>query len=261
MADSKTYNLEAVYLSKEINLAKASEKLDQNLIGKRREFLTYLLGSDEYLFVFSFGAVVFVNIAVETQSAIRRSLGKFLTNSVRRPYQESYILENGSKTLEVGDSTARMPTIGSNEIEIVVRILAQSVALEYTEDLTDEILTNVEAMNTELEKEGRFLKSTSSILQLSARNNGIIQFVVSKLSLLDKPDITWEQKNLEILFSRLSDLFELRSRFRNIEYKISFARENSELALTVLQGRRESFLEIIIILLIALDIVLYFFGG
>ena len=260
MDDYKEYNLEAVYLSKEINLAKVADKLDKNLIGRRREFLTYLLGPHEFLFIFSFGAVVFANVSKDTQTAIKRSFSKFLVNPVKGSYDESYILRESERKFNVGENAADLPVVGLGETEIAARILAQSVALEYIEDLTDDILNNIETMNAGLEKEGRFLKSTKSILQLFARNNNVIQFVITKLSLLDKPDITWEKERLEVLFSQLADIFDLRPRFRNVEYKIGFARDNSEFALTALQGRRESFLEIIIILLFIFDIVIYFLG-
>jgi len=38
---AKEYKIEAVYIAKEINLAKTAEKLDKNLIGRRREFLIF----------------------------------------------------------------------------------------------------------------------------------------------------------------------------------------------------------------------------
>lgn len=246
-------------MAKEINLMKAAEKLDKNLIGKRREFLTYLLGPNEFMFLFSFGAAVFANVAKDTQTAIKRSLLKFLVNPVKKTFEESYALRENERKLNVGDDAADLPVVGTGEVEIAARILAQSVALEYIEDLTDEMMTNIESMNAEMEK-GRLTRSTKSTIQLFAQNNSIIQFVISKLSLLDKPDITWENARLGMLFSQLADIFELRSRFRNIEYKIGFARDNSEFMLTAIQGRRESFLEIIIIILIAIDILIYFFG-
>lgn len=255
------YKLEALYVAKEINVARAAEKLDKNLIGKRREFLTYFLGSKAYFFIFSFGAVVFVNITDETKIAIRRSLTKFLVSPVKKTYDESYALREYEAKFTVGDDIADLPAIGIEEIEIAARVLAQSAALEYIEDLSDEILANIDATQSELQKTSLLFKNTRPILQLIAQNNSIIQFVISKLSLLDKPDVVWEHKRLEALFSQLADIFELRSRFRNIEYKIGFARSNSEFALTVLQGERANILEVIIILLFVFDIlVIYFFG-
>jgi len=75
-------------LAKAINLNKAAEKLDKNLVGRRREFLTYLLGPREFLFIFSFGAVVFANVAKDTQTAIKRSLAKFLINPLKNTFDE-----------------------------------------------------------------------------------------------------------------------------------------------------------------------------
>lgn len=263
MPDAKEYNLEAFYLAKGINLAKVAEKLDKNLVGRRREFLTYLLGPNEYLFIFSFGAVVFTNIAKETQTGIKRSLSKFLIEPVKRDYDEAYDLyERGEeiKEISVGPDSANLPAVGIEEIEIVSRILAQSVALDYVEDLADEMLTNVENMNSQLEKTGRFFKGEKAILQLFAQNNSIIQFVVSKLSLLDKPEITWEKTSLETLFLQLADMYELSPRFRSMEYKINFVRDNSEFALSTLQTSRATFVEILIVILILVEILLYFFG-
>ncbi len=254
------YQLHAVYLAREINLLKTAEKLDKNLIGRRREFLTYLLGPNEFLFIFSFGAVVFVNISKENQIAIRKSLSKFLEKPVRKNYEESYTLTKNQDKINVTDSGATLPLIGVEEIEIASRVLAQSVALDHIENLTEEILGNIAAMNAELEKSGKFLKSAKPILQFSAQNSNIIQFVISKLSLLDKPDVLWERENLETFFSQLADLFELRSRFRNIEYKIGFARDNSEFAISVLSSQRGNFLELVIVILIVIEITFYFFG-
>ena len=259
MNDFKEYNLEAYYLAKAINLVKVAEKLGKNLIGRRREFLTYLLGSHEFLFVFSFGAVVFVNVSRDDQAAIKKSIAKFLEKPVKNNYEESYIICESERKFDVGEEIAYLPVLNLDETEIAARTLAQSVALEYIEDLTDDILDNIEAMNDDLEK-GRLSTGSKSVLQLFAQNNNIIQFVISKLSLLDKPDIIWGNGRLETFFSQLADLFDLRPRFKNIEYKISFARDNSEFMLTALQGRRENFLEIVVILLIVIDIVIYFFG-
>ncbi|MDP3934951.1 MAG: RMD1 family protein [Candidatus Giovannonibacteria bacterium] len=259
MQDYKEYNLEAIYLAKEINLAKAADKLDKNLIGRRREFLTYLLGPREFLFIFSFGAVVFANIAKDTQFSIKKSLNKFLTSPAKPGYDDNYVLRETEHKFNVMEESADLPVVGIGEVEIAARILAQSVALEYIEDITDGILANLESMNVGLEK-GRFSKNTKEILQLVAQNNNIIQFVITKLSLLDKPDVTWGNERLETLFSQLADIFDLRPRFRNIEYKIGFARSNSEFALTALQSQRANFLEVIIIVLIVIDILIYFLG-
>lgn len=260
MAEKEEYQLQAFYIAREINLLKTAEKLDKNLISRRREFLTYLLGPQEFLFIFSFGAVVFVNITTDTQSAIRRSLARFFVKPIKKNYEESYTIQESQEKLEVTARGAEIPSIGIEEIEITARVLAQSVALDHIEDLTEEILANIAAMNAKLEKSGKFLRGAKPILKLSAQNSNIIQFVISKLSLLDKPDVLWERERLETFFSQLADLFELRSRFRNIEYKIGFARDNSEFALTVLGVQRGNFLELVIVILIVFEIALYFFG-
>src|SRR3989344_6275227 len=217
--DKKQYLFEAFYVAKSIAIAKASEKLEKNLVGKRREFLTYLLGPNEYVFVFSFGAIVFINIPKSTQVLMRKSLGKFLENPVKKQYEESYVLEEREGVLVVKNDRAELPTIRIEEIEMSARVLAQSVALERIEDVVEEMISGTAIVQTKINRFGAYLRNTRLVLKLVSQNNEVMHFIISKLSLLDKPDITWERKELEAFFSQLADIFELRSRFRNIEYK------------------------------------------
>src|SRR3989338_7016366 len=133
------YKLDAFHVAKEINIVKVAEKLDQNLISKRREFLTYFLGSRQYLFVFSFGAIVFVNVAKDSQGAIKKPLSKFMVELHKKTYDESYMLQESEGKFAVEDNDASLPIVGLDEVEIAARVLAQSVALEYIEDLADEM--------------------------------------------------------------------------------------------------------------------------
>ena len=63
---------------------------------------------------------------------------------------EAYYLAKGINLAgvadKVGEEAADLPVVGLSEVEIAARTLAQSVALEYIEDITDEILSNTESI-------------------------------------------------------------------------------------------------------------------
>jgi uncharacterized Rmd1/YagE family protein len=75
------------------------------------------------------------------------------------------------------------------------------------------------------------------------------------LYLLDKPDIVWDDVELESLYNQLSLQLELKSRFDVIEYKISYLKESVDFAKDMINQKSSEFLEWIIIWLIVVEIV------
>ena len=88
---------------------------------------------------------------------------------------------------------------------------------------------------------------TSSILQKS----------LSTIAVLDKPSLTWEYKELEDLFVKLRRMFELEVRFKNLKFKIDYINSQLSQFLDIQRAKTEQRLELIIIVLILLEIIIY----
>ncbi len=282
--DQHKDKFEALYVAKEIQLDKAAEKFlvskpeiknvkpqiqpavalapvfegERKLIDKRREFLVYQIDKErQYLFVFGFGSLVFFNIEDVVKDQLKKELSKFYVNPVRKTIDESYeLVEHGSE-YSVYSSESIVPKVTFFEIEVVARILAQSVAMENFENIVDELLDNAEKVNKELEKAGKLRIKSKEIIKFIATDQSIVQYIISKLSLLDNPEITWEKEELGVFYSRLSDMFELRPRFRNLQFKIDFVKDNFEFLLDLLRHHSETRLELIVIWLFVVELVLF----
>jgi required for meiotic nuclear division protein 1 len=76
---------------------------------------------------------------------------------------------------------------------------------------------------------------------------------------LDKPDITWENQEADRLYLTMANLFELRRRYDEIRHKSETLMDITEVFTSLSQARRANQLEIIIIILIFVEIVLYLF--
>jgi uncharacterized Rmd1/YagE family protein len=74
---------------------------------------------------------------------------------------------------------------------------------------------------------------------------------------LDKPDITWDNDDLDLLYSRMANLFELRQRYQEIRVKSETLMDITAVFTGLSHARRATRLEWIIIILIALEIVIY----
>jgi uncharacterized Rmd1/YagE family protein len=78
--------------------------------------------------------------------------------------------------------------------------------------------------------------------------------MVIDLHLLDKPNILWDNEDAEMLYNSLASTLELKDRFDIVEYKLNSIKDDMMMVMDLTNHNHSSFLEWIIIGLIALEI-------
>ncbi|PIR90247.1 hypothetical protein COS93_00665 [bacterium (Candidatus Gribaldobacteria) CG07_land_8_20_14_0_80_33_18] len=259
------YNINAYYLARGINLNKIEKKRGGiwRLQTKTRTCLVFEVEPERPIFLYFFGVVIFINLEKKTERKIIKSIEKFLINPVPEneiPSEEYKVVEDENLIKDTVEfEQVKIKKFDLNRREIIANILAQSVAIDYFENLIDQISLKFEEINSVLEKRGNLKIKGRQVIKLIGFNNTILSFILSKLSLLDKPDILWEREDLESLFKNLRSMFELDDRFKNLEIKINFIQENSKLMLQTLNNRRAEMLELTIIVLILIEVILFIY--
>ena len=82
---------------------------------------------------------------------------------------------------------------------------------------------------------------------------------LAQIMVLDKPEITWENQNADTFYLTMADLFELRQRYEEIRHKSETLMDITEVFSSLSHARKSSRMEVIIIVLIFVEIVLYLF--
>jgi len=77
------------------------------------------------------------------------------------------------------------------------------------------------------------------------------------LVVLDKPDITWDNPEANSLYLTMARLFELNQRYQEIKHKSETLLDMTDVFSSLSNARRSARLEWIIIILIAIEIILY----
>ena len=77
---------------------------------------------------------------------------------------------------------------------------------------------------------------------------------------LDKPDITWDDSEADRLYLTMARLFELNQRYQEIKHKSETLLDMTDVFTSLSHARRSARLEWIIIILIAIEIILYVMG-
>ncbi|HLO26901.1 MAG TPA: RMD1 family protein [Geobacteraceae bacterium] len=212
------------------------------------------------VYLYYFGGVVFLNCTDETIRDFSREMAKVSENFKEFPnikYQEHYSLqiESGGE-LTITNDCAVMPRYEHAFIDIIAFVIAKSVALERIEEQVGKVLDEMEGLIALLEQgklgipDKRLAKLASKILNFKYRS-------LAYIMVLDKPDITWDNPEADRFYLTMANLFELSQRYQEIRHKSEALMDITQVFTGLSHARRASFLEWIIIILIAIEIALF----
>jgi len=83
--------------------------------------------------------------------------------------------------------------------------------------------------------------------------------VAGRIAVEEKPDVLWERPDLERLYARLEDEYELRERGQALQQKLDVIVETARTFTDILDANRSTFLEATIVLLIVFEICITFY--
>ncbi len=213
------------------------------------------VSDDKFIFNTTYGVITFCNFSHEEIKAFLNRLhineaNHFETALINQDYP-MVISPEFDKPL-IDSHTIKYNKFNKSIASIISLALSQSVGLEIREkSLENKML------------ESRKLYEDTTKLKIKDRN-ALMNFassiakerfdILNQLYLLDKPDIIWDDLELESLYNQLSIQLELKSRFEVIEYKISYLKESVEFATDRVNQKSSEFLEWIIIWLILIEV-------
>jgi uncharacterized Rmd1/YagE family protein len=80
--------------------------------------------------------------------------------------------------------------------------------------------------------------------------------MVGRVAVSDKPDVLWDRPELERLYARLTDEFEIPDRYEAVESKLDLIGRTIQTAVNLVQSRRSLRVEWYIVILIVFEIIL-----
>ena len=114
-------------------------------------------------------------------------------------------------------------------------------------------------VDRELGTEGRTSRNRTDLLKLLG-NALLVQHRLSgRVAVSDKPDVLWDRPDLERLYARLEDEYELSERTETLNRKLSVIAETATTLSDIIDTKRSLRLELIVIYLIAFEILVTFY--
>ena len=152
-----------------------------------------------------------------------------------------------------------MRDMSPERLLVIADVLAKSVVLAHDEREVAKVVEIIEPFTKELADYGRTRRSQTGMLKLLG-NALLVQHRVSgRVAVAEKPDALWDRPDLERLYGRLEDEYELKERVDALNRKLAVVAETANTLADIIDTRRSLRLELIIVFLIAFEIVITFY--
>ena len=207
--------------------------------------------------LFRYGVVVFFDVTTEEETAFLRQLAPLMAGVLVSPETEDVDIRIEPRAREgvQGDRVV----LASDEIErlqVVADVLSKSVVLAYYEAQLGGTFERIEPLARELSLHGRISGSARE----HSRHIGAMLLtghtMVGRAAVAEKPELLWEHPELEGLFIRLEDEFEIKERHATLGLKLDLVSHTAQTLVQLQEGRHMVRLELYIVILIVFEIML-----
>lgn len=214
------------------------------------------VGEHGLAMLFRYGVVVLFNVTEAEQKAWLKEIKERVEKPYRRYETEETKVVINAPAEGVSVEGITLAALTLPRLQVVATAMARSVALAYDETAMASAFDVVEPLARELDKprtSGRVLKE---VLRHIGSTLLVQQKMIGRVEIADKPDILWEQPELERLYARLEDEYELVERSAALERKLALVGRTAETTLNLVQTRRMLRVEWYIVILIVVEVVL-----
>lgn len=208
--------------------------------------------------LFRYGVIVFIGFDAEQEHAFIRALAA----RVQKP---APFVEEDSITVELCDDpkdTVRpggpicLHSFSQDRLLLIADALAKSTLLAHSEQIVGAVFDVIDPSARELAEHGRIPRQRVQMLKIIGNALLVHHQVSGRVAVSEKPDTLWEKPELERLYERLSEEFELTERAEALERKLTVITETANAFTDLIDTRRSLRLEWAIVILIVLEAVI-----
>lgn len=206
--------------------------------------------------LFRAGAIVFFGVDTVAQE-------RFLHDLMPRIHGRYEVPESERAVIRVGDADSVDPDaliIRESSIErlqVIAEILAKSVVLARNEQEIGAAFDAIEPLAAQMKRTPRRLPWRHSDLVRHIGDAMMVEHqLVDRAEVLEKPELLWDRPDLDRLYARLEDEYEIRERHLVLESKLSLVTTAARTMLELTQARRSLNVEYYIVVLIVIEIAL-----
>jgi uncharacterized Rmd1/YagE family protein len=219
--------------------------------------LTFRYGQDGYVTLFRYGVAVIMGLKPEEEEQFLRIMQPRLIRPVKPSEEEIALLEVGGDREDqiLPGGPIALKAITPGHLIVIADALSKSVVLARDEREVAAVFDLVEPVSRQLAEQGRFAGGRRAILKHVGNALLVQQRVSGRVAVTEKPDVVWDRLDLDRLYARLEDEYELKERAESLSRKLTVIADTAEVLTDIIDTKRSLRLEIIIVVLIAVELV------
>jgi uncharacterized Rmd1/YagE family protein len=204
--------------------------------------------------LFRYGVAVLFNITDSEQKTCLKDLKERIDKPYRRHETEDAQVVVSVQTEGLSADGINITALTLPRLQVIAIALARSVSLAYFETAMAAAFDAVEPLARKLDQPRASSGALKELLRHIGNTLLVQQKMIGRVEIEDKPDILWDQPELERLYGRLEDEYELHERLATLERKLELIERTAETTLDLVQGRRMLRVEWYIVALIVFEV-------
>jgi required for meiotic nuclear division protein 1 len=214
-------------------------------------------GHDGCAVLFRYGVAVLFNLSSIEEASFLERLKPFISEPATTMVSEQIEVAFEADTKErIGNNVIWLRDHSVERIQVVADIFAKSVILEYYENQISKLFERIRPFADAIQNQGVRRPKDRELLRQIGGTLLIQHKMVGIVEVGEKPDPLWERPDLERLYLRLEDEYELRERLLALERKLALVSRTAETALELMQHDSSHRVEWYIVALIVVEILL-----
>lgn len=207
--------------------------------------------------LFRYGVVVFFDATELEESAFLEQIAPFIGNRFPPPEIEETEIHIDPRTPEgMRGDTVFLVNDDVERLQIVADVLSKSVILAFYEAQIAGSFDRIEPLALELQRSGRVTGKARELVRHIGRMLLSEHLMVGRVAVGEKPELLWTRPDLEGLFIRLEDEYEIKGRHEALGSKLDLIGHTAQTLTQLEQTRRSLRLELAIVILIVVEIVI-----
>jgi uncharacterized Rmd1/YagE family protein len=222
--------------------------------------LSFKSGQTGLSALFRYGAVVLIGMSDDEEAEVLNEIAGRVSAPESVPEEETakIVIQSDQDEQINAAGAIQLRAASPEQFLIIADALAKSVALARDERRLAEVIDAIEPFATRLAANGRSPGGRRAIIRLIGQALLVQHRLSGRVAVREKPDILWDRPDLERLYSRLEDEYELVERAETLDRKLA-AIAASATALVDLQDTARSLrLEILVVILFLAELAIGF---
>ena len=220
--------------------------------------LAFRAGAAGVVVLYRFGVAVTVGLSPLEEDDVINQVRARLAGPHAHVDDETAVLEiapDQDDRIPPGGAIA-LRDMSAPRLLVVADALAKSVSLGRDEREVNAVFDVVEPFAARLFESGRTPRNRRSMLKLIGQTLLVQHRVSGRVAVEEKPDVLWDRPDLERLYARLEDEYELKERAQTLKRKLDVIAETARALTDIIDADRATRLETIVVVLIMAEILL-----